>query len=41
MEKEKIVPLQASVDGFLRFNCSSPEQECILLQSDVGVDDEK
>ena len=34
-------PLQASVDGLLRFNCTSPEQECILLQPDVGVDDEK
>ena len=39
--KEKILPLQASVDGFLRFNCTSPEQECILLQPDVEVDDEK
>ena len=35
------VPLQASVDGFLRFNCTSPEQECILLQPDVGVDNKK
>ena len=32
-------PLQANVDDFLRFNCTSPEQECILFQSDVGVDD--
>ena len=40
-ETEKNVPLQASMDWFLRLNCSSPEQECILLQPDVGVDDEK
>ena len=40
-EREEIVPLQASVDGFLRFNCTSSEQECILLQPDVGVDDKK
>ena len=26
---------------FLHSNCTSPEQECILLQPDVGVDDEK
>ena len=38
---EEIVPLQDSVDVFLRFNCSSPKQECIFLQPDVGVDDEK
>ena len=41
MEKEEIVPLQASVDGCLRLNCTSPEQECILLQPDVEVDHEK
>ena len=40
-ETEEIVPSQASVDGFLRFNCSSPEQGYILFQPDVGVDDEK
>ena len=34
-------PLQASVDVFLCFNCSSPEQEYILIQPDVGVDGEK
>ena len=38
-KREQIIPLQASVDGFLRFNCTSPEQECVLLQPDVGVDD--
>ena len=39
-EREYIFPLQASVDVFLRFNCKIPEQEGILLQPDVGVDDE-
>ena len=29
------------MDAFLRFKCTSPEQECILFQPDVGVDDEK
>ena len=38
-EREESVPLQASADGFLRFNCTSPERECILSQPDVGVDD--
>ena len=27
------------MDGVLRFNCTSPEQECILFQLDVGVND--
>ena len=40
-EREEIVPLQASVGVFLRFTCTSPEQKCVLLQRDVGVDDEK
>ena len=40
-KREECFPLQASVDVFLRFNCTSLEQECILLQPDVGVDDEK
>ena len=42
-EKEEIVPFETSMDGFLRFNCTSPDQEdtIILLQPDVGVDDEK
>ena len=34
-------PLQASVDGGLHVSCTSPEQECILLQPDVAVDDEE
>ena len=37
--REGIFLVQASVDGFSRSNCTSPVQECILLQPDVGVDD--
>ena len=37
-EKEEIIPLETSMDGFLHFNFTSPEQECIMFQSDVGVD---
>ena len=40
-DKEGIIPLETSGDGFLHFNFTSLEQECILLQPDVGVDDEK
>ena len=40
-EKAGIFPLQVSADGLLRVNCTSTEQECILLQPDVGVDDEE
>ena len=29
------------MDGFLHLNCTSTEQECILLQSDVGINDNK
>ena len=29
------------MDGFLRSSCTSTKQECILLQSDVGVNDNK
>ena len=32
---------ETSMDGFLLSNCASLEQECILLQPDVGVDNEK
>ena len=39
MEKEEIFPFETSMDGFLRSNFTSPEQECILLKSDIGVDD--
>ena len=38
-ETEESFPLQANVDGFLRFNCTSPKQECILFQPEVEVDD--
>ena len=41
MEEEEIFPFETSMDGFLRSNCTSTEQECILLQSDVGVNDDK
>ena len=40
-DTEKTIPLETSMDNVLRSNCTSPEQECILLQPDVGVDDEK
>ena len=35
-EREELFPLRASVDSFLRISCSSPKQECILLQRDRG-----
>ena len=38
-KREEFFPLQVSVDGILHVSCTSPEQECILLQPDVGVDD--
>ena len=38
-EKEELFLHQANVEGFLRVNCTSPEQECIIFQPDVGVDD--
>ena len=41
MEEEDIFPFETSMDGFLRSNCTSTEQECILLQADVGVNDSK
>ena len=27
------------MDGVFNLNCTSPEQECVLLQPEVGVDD--
>ena len=39
MEKEEIFLFETSVVCFLRSNSTSPEQECILLKSDIGVDD--
>ena len=42
MEEEELLPFETSIDGFLRSNCTSTEQEYILLhQPNVGVDDEK
>ena len=41
MEEEEMFPFETSVDGFLRSNCTSTEQESNLLQSDVGVNDNK
>ena len=41
MEEEEIFPFETSMDGFLRLNCTSTEQECILLQSDIGVNGNK
>ena len=42
MEQEDIFPFQTSMDGFLRSNFTSIEQECALLhQPDVGVDDDE
>ena len=41
MEEEDVFPFETSMDGFLRSNCTSTEQECILLQSDVVVNDSK
>ena len=37
MEEEEIFPFETSMDGFLRSNCTSTEQEYILLQSEVGM----
>ena len=37
MKEEYVFPFKTSMDGFLRSNCTSTEQKCILLQSDVGV----
>ena len=36
---ERNFPFETSMDGFLRSSCTSTEQECILLQSDVEVND--
>ena len=39
--EENNFPFETSMDGFLRSNCTSTEQEHILLQLDVGVNDNK
>ena len=41
IEEEELFPFDTSMDGFLHLNCTSTEQECIFLQSDVGVNDNK
>ena len=42
MKKEEIFLFDTSMDGFLRSNIASTEQECALLhQPDVGVDDDE
>ena len=41
-EEKEGFPLETSVDGSLHSNCTSPEQECILLHKpDIRVHDEK
>ena len=37
-EEEEPFPPETSMNGFLHSNFTSPEQECILLKSDIGVD---
>ena len=39
MEEEGPFPPETSTDGFLHSNFTSRKQECILLKSDIGVDD--
>ena len=39
VEKEEIFLFETSVVGFLRSNFTSPEKECTLLKSGIGVDD--
>ena len=40
--EEEIFPFETSMDGFLRSNLTSMEQECAFLhQPDVGVDDDE
>ena len=41
MEEEDVFPFETSMDDFLRSNCTSTEQGCILLQLDVGVNNNK
>ena len=38
-EEEGPFPTETRMDGFLHPNFTSPEQECILLKSNIGVDD--
>ena len=41
MEEEEIFPFETSMDGFLCSTCTSTEQEYILLESNVGVNDNR
>ena len=41
MEEEEIFLFETSMDAFFHSNCTSTEQVCILLGSDVGVNDNK
>ena len=41
MEEEEMFPFETSMDGFLHLNCTSTEQVCILLRSDVGINGNK
>ena len=40
-DTEEVFSLETRMDVVLHSNCTSPEQECSLLQLDVGVDDKK
>ena len=39
--EEKTFPFETSLDGFLHSKFTSMELECILLQSNVGVNDNR
>ena len=41
MEEEEMFPFETSMDDFSHLNCTSTEQVCILLRSDVGVNGNK
>ena len=41
MEEEELFPVETSMDDFLHSNYTSTEQESTLLQSDVGVNNNK
>ena len=38
-EEEGLFPFETSIDGFFNPNFTSTEQECTLLQPDIGMDD--
>ena len=39
MEEEELFPFETSIDGLLNSNFTSTEEECVLLQPDIGMDD--